>query len=182
MSLNSIHPFSLVVCHPISSPRFRTPFVSRLVSIFAWVCSFLLMLPVMLYSNTIGKFSADDEKRSCIIKWPQKSSDEILELHKTNSTLSGFEDDDSGGRTFIWYSLILGFALPLSLILIFYYLVIRKLKTVGPKNKSKEKRRSHRKVTQLVLTVITVYVLCWTPYWVNIKSLQLHSMLHHIIL
>lgn len=121
----------------------------------------------MLYSNTIGKFSADDEKRSCIIKWPQKSSDEILELHKTNSTLSGFEDDDSGGRTFIWYSLILGFALPLSLILIFYYLVIRKLKTVGPKNKSKEKRRSHRKVTQLVLTVITVYVLCWTPYWVR---------------
>lgn len=50
---------------------------------------------------------------------------------------------------------MLGFAIPLCLILSFYYLVIRKLQTVGPKSKSKEKRRSHRKVTKLVLTVIT---------------------------
>ncbi|KAJ8938312.1 hypothetical protein NQ318_005330 [Aromia moschata] len=51
---------------------------------------------------------------------------------------------------------IFGFAIPLCLILVFYWLVIRKLKTVGPKNKSKEKKRSHRKVTNLVLTVVTV--------------------------
>lgn len=43
--------------------------------------------------------------------------------------------------------------------------------TVGPTNKSKEKRRSHRKVTRLVLTVVTVYVLCWLPYWVSQVSL-----------
>lgn len=73
-----------------------------------------------------------------------------------------------GGSTFILYSLILGFALPLSLILVFYYLVIKKLQTVGPKNKSKDKKRSHRKVTRLVLTVITVYILCWSPYWVGV--------------
>lgn len=72
-----------------------------------------------------------------------------------------------GGSTFTLYSLILGFAMPLSLILVFYYLVIKKLQTVGPKNKSKDKKRSHRKVTRLVLTVITVYILCWSPYWVN---------------
>lgn len=40
-------------------------------------------------------------------------------------------------------------------------------KTVGPANKSKEKKKSHRKVTRLVLTVVTVYVLCWLPYWVS---------------
>lgn len=34
-------------------------------------------------------------------------------------------------------------------------------------NKSKEKKKSHRKVTKLVLTVITVYVLCWLPYWIT---------------
>lgn len=38
---------------------------------------------------------------------------------------------------------------------------------VGPINKSKEKKKSHRKVTKLVLTVITVYVLCWLPYWIT---------------
>lgn len=50
--------------------------------------------------------------------------------------------------------------------MIFYYLVIRKLKTIGPKTKSKEKRRSHRKVTSLVLTIITCYVFFWSPYWI----------------
>jgi allatostatin C receptor len=63
------------------------------------------------------------------------------------------------------YSFITGFAIPLSLIMIFYYLVISKLKTIGPKNKSKEKKRSHRKVTNLVLTIITCYVVFWSPFW-----------------
>lgn len=76
-------------------------------------------------------------------------------------------DGTVGGLTFTLYSLILGFAVPLSLILVFYYLVIKKLQTVGPKHKSKDKKRSHRKVTRLVLTVITVYIFCWSPYWVS---------------
>jgi amino acid transporter len=121
----------IAVCHPISSPRFRTPFVARIVSFIAWTTSALIMLPVMLYANTIEK---DTDKMSCIIMWPSESG--------ANS-----------GSTFTLYSLILGFAVPLTLILIFYYLVIRKLRTVGPKSKSREKRRSHRKVTKLVLTV-----------------------------
>lgn len=146
----------LAVCHPISSPRYRTPFVSRIVSALAWTMSVLIMLPVMLYANTIEK--GESLKASCIIEWP--------------------EDEEVGGgsgTTFILYSLVLGFAIPLSLISGFYYLVLKKLRTVGPKhNKSKEKKRSHRKVTKLVLTVITVYVMCWLPYWVGQLAL-IHS-------
>lgn len=145
----------LAVCHPISSPRYRTPFISKIVSALAWSMSALIMLPWMLYANTIEK---DNKQRaSCIIEWPE------------------VEEAGSGsGTTFILYSLVLGFAIPLSLILGFYYLVLRKLRTVGPKNKSKEKKRSHRKVTKLVLTVITVYVLCWLPYWIGQLAL-IHS-------
>ncbi|XP_046650544.1 somatostatin receptor type 5-like [Daphnia pulicaria] len=77
----------------------------------------------------------------------------------------------NGQAAFTLYTFTLAFAIPLILILVFYILVIRKLKTVGPTNKSKEKRRSHRKVTRLVLTVVTVYVLCWLPYWVSQVSL-----------
>ena len=73
----------------------------------------------------------------------------------------------NGQTAFTFYSFFLGFAIPLSLILVFYILVICKLKTVGPKNKSKEKKKSHRKVTRLVLTVITVYICCWLPYWIT---------------
>uniref|UniRef100_A0A182MJP8 G-protein coupled receptors family 1 profile domain-containing protein n=1 Tax=Anopheles culicifacies TaxID=139723 RepID=A0A182MJP8_9DIPT len=135
----------IAVCHPISSPRFRTPLVSKVVSAIAWTASALIMLPVMLYAHTIDR---EKGKMSCNIKWPS-------------------ETGANSGSTFTLYSLILGFAIPLTLILMFYYLVIRKLRTVGPKSKSKEKKRSHRKVTKLVLTVITVYVLCWLPYWIS---------------
>ncbi|KAJ0180806.1 hypothetical protein K1T71_004210 [Dendrolimus kikuchii] len=132
----------IAVCHPIAAPRLRTPFVSRLVSAAAWTASALVMLPIFMYTTLIPTKNG----LSCNILWPESES-------------------GRGQTTFTLYSFALGFAAPLTLIFIFYCLVIRKLKTVGPKNKSKEKKRSHRKVTKLVLTVIAVYVLCWLPYW-----------------
>ena len=112
-----------------------------MVSLTAWTASALLMVPIIMYANIV-------ENTSCNILWPD----------------SGLI---SGLAAFTLYSFILGFAVPLLLIFMFYFLVIRKLKTVGPKNKSKEKKKSHRKVTKLVLTVIAVYVLCWLPYWIT---------------
>lgn len=135
----------IAVCHPISSPRYRSPFVSRIVTAVAWTTSAMIMLPVMMYATTIEK---ENKMITCNIEWPA-------------------DNEHGSGTTFILYSLILGFAIPLCFILCFYYLVIRKLRTVGPKTKSKEKKRSHRKVTKLVLTVITVYVFCWLPYWIS---------------
>lgn len=41
----------IAVCHPISSPRFRTPLVSKIVSLIAWGTSAFIMLPVMLYGE-----------------------------------------------------------------------------------------------------------------------------------
>lgn len=41
----------IAVCHPISSPRFRTPLVSKTVSLIAWGTSALIMLPIMLYGE-----------------------------------------------------------------------------------------------------------------------------------
>lgn len=152
----------IAVCHPINSPRWRTPFISRLVSLLAWTASAIFIIPVVLYANAfpiaepfsnftdISTISAIPEEVpvTCNIAWTTQ------------------DQTNSGQRLFTIYSFILGFAVPLLLIFVFYCFVIRKLKTVGPKNRSKEKRRSHRKVTKLVLTVITVYVLCWLPYWI----------------
>ena len=82
-----------------------------------------------------------------------------------------------GQQIFTIYTFILGFAIPLFLILIFYAQVVYKLRTVGPKSnsatqvngkKSKtHRKKSHAKVTRLVLTVITVYIFCWFPYWIT---------------
>jgi heme/copper-type cytochrome/quinol oxidase subunit 2 len=94
-------------------------------------------------------------QKSCIIDW---NNNENITDNSTSAT---------GATIFTTYTFVFSFAIPLVLILVFYCLVIQKLKTVGPKNKSKEKKRSHRKVTNLVLTVVTVYVICWLPYWIT---------------
>ncbi|KAG7165555.1 somatostatin receptor type 2-like [Homarus americanus] len=133
----------IAVCHPISSPRFRTPMISKLVSLTAWTLSALMIVPVFMYSNTLQDNGLDN----CNIFWPESQG-------------------VRGEIAFIRYSFALAFGIPLTLIFIFYSLVLHKLKSVGPKSKSKEKKKSRQKVTRLVLTVITVYVICWLPYWV----------------
>lgn len=136
----------VAVCHPISSPRYRTPFIAKFICLTAWTVSALLMVPIYIYANVVD--SMNGTTLSCNIIWPESSF-------------------MNGQKAFTLYSFTLGFAIPLVLILLFYFLVICKLRTVGPKNRSKEKKRSHRKVTYLVLTVITVYVICWLPYWIT---------------
>ncbi|XP_065359081.1 substance-P receptor-like [Calliphora vicina] len=140
----------LAVCHPIESPKYRTLRIAKLVSVLAWFTSAILMLPVILFASTV--IQEDGINYSCNIDWP--------EVYKKHS-----------GTTFILYTFLLGFATPLCFILVFYYLVIRKLHSVQQKHTSKEKKRSHRKVTRLVLTVITVYILCWLPHWISQVSL-----------
>lgn len=140
----------IAVCHPIESPKYRTLRIAKLVSLLAWFTSAILMLPVILFASTV--LQEDGINFSCNIDWP--------EVYKKHS-----------GTTFILYTFLLGFATPLCFILVFYYLVIRKLHSVQQKHKSKEKKRSHRKVTRLVLTVITVYILCWLPHWISQVSL-----------
>lgn len=142
----------IAICHHISSPKYRTPLVSRIVSIIAWCCSALIMLPIMMYANVMEQ---QNGRFTCAIIWPDSHSIIIPGLY-----------------SFTIYSLVLGFVIPLCLIMTFYCMVIKKLRTVAKKtNRPKGKRRSHRKVTKLVLTVITVYIFCWLPYWVAQVSL-----------
>lgn len=61
----------------------------------------------------------------------------------------------------------MGFLLPLVLIMIFNISIVKRLNFIRKKNKSKEKKRSYRKVTKLVLTIIFCYIICWTPYWLE---------------
>ncbi|GFS01231.1 somatostatin receptor type 1 [Elysia marginata] len=135
----------LAVCHPIRSVQYRTPKIALFICLCVWSVSFLAMLPVILYSTTT-RHPVKPGKESCAIQWPDN------QLIKPDTA-------------FIWYSFILGFAMPVSLISVFYLLVIIRLRHVGPAKKSKEKKKSHRRVTRLVLTVIAVYVMCWLPLW-----------------
>lgn len=146
----------LAVCHPIRSLKYRTPRIAMFLCLCIWSVSFMVMLPIILYSTTIKKKQIPN-KESCVIYWPENN---LIPPDKA----------------FIWYSFVLGFAIPVSLISVFYVLVIIRLRHVGPAKKSKEKQRSHRRVTRLVFTVVSVYLVCWLPYW----SFQGHIVFNNI--
>lgn len=146
----------VAVCHPISSPRFRTGVISKVVSLSAWLMSAFLMLPIFLYATTVTRRAGPDGHlgHSCNVIWLLGDTEGEMVNSQT---------------TFTFYIFIFGFLGPLAFILIFYVLVIIKLRSVGPRGqeRSQSKRKSHRKVTKLVLTVITVYIICWLPHWVT---------------
>jgi hypothetical protein len=62
----------VAVCHPISSPKFRTMVIARVVSLTAWATSALLMVPVFMYAATITK---PDGGQNCNIFWPFDDSE-----------------------------------------------------------------------------------------------------------
>ena len=135
----------LAVCHPIRSVKYRTPRIALFICLCVWSVSFLVMLPVILYSTTSPN-THHPGTDTCGIRWP---ANQLIQPD----------------TAFIWYSFILGFAMPVPLISVFYLLVIVRLRHVGPAKKSKEKKKSHRRVTRLVLSVIAVYIMCWLPLW-----------------
>uniref|UniRef100_A0A4W3K6H2 Melanin concentrating hormone receptor 2b n=1 Tax=Callorhinchus milii TaxID=7868 RepID=A0A4W3K6H2_CALMI len=102
--------------------------------------SLLLTVPVMLYSKTIQV----EDFEVCVVDLP------------------------SGPKDMYWYTLyqsILGFMIPLIIISTFYSLtlfhVFKSLRRVG-------RRQSvpARRATKTVLMVITVFLVCWSPFHV----------------
>ena len=138
----------LAVCYPISSMRYRTPRYALVAIALTWMTSFLVILPIILYAHVIPSHY-DPTLQSCRMLWP------------------------SGQKAYVFYTLLLGFVIPILLISLFYALLLVRLRTTGPTAKSKEKKRSHRKVTKLVTLIIAIYIVCWLPYW----AFQVHLII-----
>lgn len=135
----------LAVCHPVRSSRYRNTTIAFIICLVMWSVSFIVMLPIILYSSTTHNPASSRQR--CTIIWPEGQP-------------------IPADKAFTWYTFLLGFLIPVSLISVLYISVIVRLQNVGPAIKSKERKRSHRKVTRMVLAVISVYVVCWLPYWV----------------
>ncbi|KAK2176187.1 hypothetical protein NP493_677g02077 [Ridgeia piscesae] len=140
----------LAVCYPIVSMRYRTPRYALAAICIIWGVSCIVMLPVIMYARNVRQSHADTAAYSCVIQWPAERA-------------------DVGQKTFMGYTLILGFLVPVMLISLLYTLLVVRLRTTGARrddaNKSKKK-----KVTRLVTLIIAVYIVCWLPYW----AFQIH--------
>ena len=131
-----------------------------------WFISLVLMIPLIIWSgidnipyerferNLSRNETIDFEIRStCIIIWPENRY---------------FHADIA----FIIYSIIVSFAIPTCVITVLYVLIIKALrKSERFRRKSSmsgnQLNKPRRKVTKRVLILISVIVICYTPYWIN---------------
>ncbi|XP_010872309.2 somatostatin receptor type 5 isoform X1 [Esox lucius] len=136
----------LAVVHPIRSAKWRRPKVAKIINGMVWAVSFVVVLPVTIYSDVQDRFN------SCNMSWP--------------------DPQHLWSTAFILYTVILGFFGPLLIICLCYLLIIIKVKSAGARAGLTKRRRSERKVTRMVVIIILVFVLCWLPFFTtNIVNL-----------
>ncbi|XP_019958372.2 somatostatin receptor type 5-like [Paralichthys olivaceus] len=136
----------LAVVYPIRSSKWRKPQVAKVLNVMVWVVSFLIGLPVTIYSGV------QTELNTCNITWP--------------------EPNDLWSIVFILYTSILGFFGPLFVISLCYLIIVIKVRSAGVRAGLTKRRRSERKVTRMVVIIVLVFVLCWLPFFTaNIVNL-----------
>ncbi|TNN80601.1 Somatostatin receptor type 5 [Liparis tanakae] len=145
LTLMSIDRY-LAVVHPIRSVKWRKPKVAKMFNAVVWIVSFLIMLPVTIYSHVQEEFNV------CNITWPKPQ-----EMHSI---------------VFILYTSILGFFSPLVIICLCYLLIVIKVRSASVRAGRTKRRKSERKVTRMVVIIVLVFVLCWLPFFTgNIVNL-----------
>ncbi|KAI4885319.1 hypothetical protein NFI96_006264 [Prochilodus magdalenae] len=127
----------IAIVHPTSENR-TIPW-TIIINLLVWVGSFLLTIPVMIYAKVISK--------------------------KHMNVCMMYLD---GPKDMYWYTLYqstLGFIVPLIIISTFYsltlYHVFRSIRRVKRKQSVWAKR-----ATKMVLMVIALFLVCWSPYHV----------------
>ncbi|CAF0969803.1 unnamed protein product [Rotaria sordida] len=140
----------LAVCHPIQAIEFRTRTKCALIIAGCWIISVLFLCPTWVFATvTSEKYIVwyGYQVQKCVIDFPAIIFTIPPEI------------------VFTYYAFLLGFLFPVSMITTFYILVLVRLHHIRRKHRSELKERSHRKVTRIVLAVITAYFICWVPYW-----------------
>ncbi|XP_033999625.1 somatostatin receptor type 5-like isoform X1 [Trematomus bernacchii] len=129
----------MAVVHPGRSANWRKPQVAKILNGMVWVVSFVVVLPVTIYSHVQEDFN------TCNITWP--------------------EPHNLWAIAFILYTSILGFFGPLVVICLCYLLIVIKVRSAGVRAGRTRRRRSERKVTRMVVIIVLVFVLCWLPFF-----------------
>ncbi|KAG1969817.1 kappa-type opioid receptor [Pimephales promelas] len=129
----------VAVCHPIKALDFRTPMKAKIINIFIWVLSSAAGIPAMV----LGSTQTNNGTTECALQFPEPYIywDTVMKI----------------------CVFIFGFVAPLLIITVCYTLMVLRLKSVRLLSGSREKDRNLRRITRLVLVVVAVFVVCWTP-------------------
>ncbi|XP_030389187.1 neuropeptides B/W receptor type 2 [Gopherus evgoodei] len=133
----------LVVLATVRSKRMphRTYRAARIVSLCIWALVTIIVLPFTIFANV---YVDGLEIKSCGLNFPKPER--------------------------FWfkasriYTLILGFAIPVSTICILYTMMLYKLRNMHLNSNAKALDKAKKKVTIMVFIVLTVCLFCWTPF------------------
>nr|CAQ68184.1 opioid receptor kappa [Cyprinus carpio] len=129
----------VAVCHPVKALDFRTPMKAKIINILIWVLSSAAGIPAMV----LGSTQTNNGTTECALQFP----DPYL-YWDTLMKICVF---------------IFGFVAPLLIITVCYTLMVLRLKSVRLLSGSRKKDRNLRRITRLVLVVVAVFVVRWTP-------------------
>ncbi|XP_067093971.1 opioid receptor, delta 1b [Osmerus mordax] len=130
----------IAVCHPVRALDFRTPAKAKLINVCIWILSSAIGVPIMIMAVT-----KETEKGNtvCMLGFPQPN---------------WYWDTVTKMCVFLF-----AFVVPVLVITICYGLMILRLKSVRLLSGSKEKDRTMRRITRMVLVVVAAFIVCWTP-------------------
>ncbi|XP_078275254.1 nociceptin receptor isoform X2 [Rhinoraja longicauda] len=129
----------IAVCHPVKALDMRTPYNAKVVNVGIWVLASVIGIPAMI----MGSAEMENNQIECLLVHPQPYSywKPIIEI-----------------AVFLF-----SFVIPVSVITVCYTLMLRRLRRVRVLSGSKEKDRNLRRITRMVLVVVAVFIICWTP-------------------
>ncbi|XP_039207306.1 kappa-type opioid receptor [Crotalus tigris] len=147
----------IAVCHPVKALDFRTPLKAKIINICIWVLSSSVGISAIVLGGT--KVREDTGSTECSLQFP---------------------DDD-----YIWWDIfmkicvfVFAFIIPVLIIIVCYTLMILRLKSVRLLSGSREKDRNLRRITRLVLVVVAVFIVCWTPIHIFVLVEALGDVSH----
>ncbi|NWX85361.1 NPBW1 protein, partial [Nothoprocta pentlandii] len=119
---------------------YRTYRAAKIVSLCVWSFVTVIILPFTIFA----KVHKEQGRSQCVFVFPHPES--------------------------VWwkgsriYTLILGFAIPVSTICILYTAMLYRLRHMRLHSNAKALDKAKRKVTLMVVVILVVCLFCWTPY------------------
>ncbi|MGH0124951.1 UNVERIFIED_CONTAM: hypothetical protein FKN15_020837 [Acipenser sinensis] len=175
----------IAVCHPVKALDFRTPRNAKIINVCNWILSSAIGLPVMIKATTTHDSNGNEATRPIVLEdntdLNGSTADSQAPYQPQGSLVRGVTDCTLKFPHPSWYwenllkicVFIFAFIMPVLIITVCYGLMILRLKSVRMLSGSKEKDRNLRRITRMVLVVVAVFIVCWTPIhiYVIIKAL-----------
>ncbi|XP_051955123.1 B2 bradykinin receptor-like [Xyrauchen texanus] len=130
----------LALAKPMKPWKLRRPVWAKYICLVIWAVGFLLSLPALLFRRV--KLFPNVEVDACYLVYPHPAW-----ALQWNLTIN-----------------VIGFLVPLPIISFCTFHMVRALKNAGVGIRPSV--QTERKATQLVLTVLVVFLFCWTPFHV----------------